>query len=108
MLTDNFLCKLTAGQEILCILWKRKVLPIKLPSLLPVLSPASLRFTLILSSNASGLLASGFRTKTQYVFLFSAMHFTSATHLILHLVTLIMLGGYRLPYPSYPCRYEMC
>ena len=56
----------------------------------------------------SDILTSGFRTKTLYEFIFSAMHSTSSTHLILYLFTLIMFGGYRLPYLSHPCRYEVC
>ena len=91
----------------------KRSLPIKLLPLLPVLSPASLRFTLILSSHtllspSSDLLASGFRIKYLYEFLFSAMHSTSEAYLIFHLVTLIMFGGYRLPYLSYPRSYEVC
>jgi hypothetical protein len=50
---------------------------------------------------------SGFSYQSPVLFLFSAMHSMSAALLILHLVTLIMFSGYKLPYLSYPCRSEL-
>ena len=101
--------RFSVSQEIPRILWNPKVHYHihKSPLLVPFLSqlnsvhtspyPTSWRSISILSSHLclglpSGLLPSGFPTKTLYMLLLSPIHVTCSAHLILNFVTCTVLG----------------
>ena len=112
----------SASQEIPPILWNPKVHYCMHKSLPPVpflsqivpvhaLHPTSWRSILILSSHLwlglpSGLLPSGFPTKTLYTPLHSPIHATCTAHLILHdLIKLTIFGEDHRSWSSSSCSF---